>query len=46
VAHAQVRRLSQGHFDFDREILNVGVQKLEDIFSMVLINFRAWGQIT
>jgi len=43
LAHAQVRRLPQGHFDFDRELLNIGVQKLEDIFSMVLMKFRAWG---
>jgi hypothetical protein len=46
LAHAQVRRLSQGHFDFDRELLIVGVQKLEAIFSMVLMNFRAWSQMT
>jgi len=45
LAHAQVRRLPQGHFDFDRELLNVGVQKLEDIFSMVLMNYRPWGQM-
>jgi hypothetical protein len=41
-----VRRLPQGHFDFDRELLNVGVQKLEGIFSIVLMNFLAWEQMT